>query len=194
MFMFELPFEFLFLLLPRFEFELPFMFPPEFEFMPPMSPLMPPEFELVVLRLPLLRSFILSSMRWIICRCSWSVGSVRVARRLLLELAHVLLMILDHHLHVLAVERVARERRELLHVGLMLRVERGGQRPALARSDLHQVLVGLRVVVDHLLPELPNLVARALLRGQLPELNLLRASHGGLHRELHVRRHAARVV
>src|ERR1044072_8196127 len=65
-------FEFEFLLpLLFFEFELP-----ELEFVLLMSP---PEFEFMVFRLPLLRRAILSWMRWIIWRCSWTTGSVRAA-------------------------------------------------------------------------------------------------------------------
>src|SRR5207237_5443459 len=70
-FVFELPFEFLFLLLlPLFEFAFEFMF----ELVPPA---------LAFVRLPLLRRAILSWMRWIIWRCSCITGSVREANDLM---------------------------------------------------------------------------------------------------------------
>src|SRR5581483_1082526 len=81
---------------------------------------------------------------------------VRVLRLLAraLERGHVLLVVLHHHLHVLAVERGAARLREtvLLHLALARRLLR--HLDALAGGQLRQLLVRLPVVGDHPLAEL----------------------------------------
>src|SRR5205085_7418367 len=67
--------------------------------------------------------------------------AVLAGLRFLLEFRHVLLVVRDHALHVGAVEVGARQLLQLVHVGLVLLVERGRQLDALRARGLLALLV-----------------------------------------------------
>jgi hypothetical protein len=92
-------------------------------------------------------------------------------RRALHELQR-LSMILDHRVHVLAVEFLARGRLQLLHGLLVLRIRRRRQRHVLRVRELLQLVEQLRVIVDHLLREFLDLGILRLVDSELSGLDL----------------------
>jgi hypothetical protein len=95
-------------------------------------------------------------------------------------------VVLDHLPRVLAVEGRAGEARHLGDRRAVLGSERGGRRDAGGRGQLHEFLVGARVVVDHALAELLDGVARAALCGEAAEFDLHHPARRRLHHELAV--------
>ncbi|HEX5041935.1 MAG TPA: hypothetical protein VFV75_03465 [Candidatus Polarisedimenticolaceae bacterium] len=97
-------------------------------------------------------------------------------------------MILDHVLHVRAVERGGVQLLHLLQVHLVLLVQGCGHLDALGSGQSPELVVGLAVVRHHALPELPHLFAGGVRRGIGAELDLQHSALGSLVDELAVRR------
>jgi hypothetical protein len=68
----------------------------------------------------------------------------------------------------------------------VLRAHRRGQRHALGRCELLELVARLAVVLDHLRPELLHLRVGGLLLREVAELDLGHAAHGGLFHEFAV--------
>jgi hypothetical protein len=96
-------------------------------------------------------------------------------------------MVGDLLLHVGAVEVGAAGLLELVERVAVRPIQLRGRRELARGGQLHQLAVGLGVVLHHLLRERAHLRALRLLGGELPGLHLGHPAHRGFHHELPVR-------
>ena len=141
-------------------------------------------------------AFVLAALpadEWTPCailRCSSRIGRLADAKRAdvgvlgvlrhVAELLHVLLVVVDHLLHVGTIEVGALQTLARRSASRLCRLSRlGRQRDALRRGDLLQLVVRLAVIVGHATAEVLHLRVLRLVLRHLAELHLGHAVAGG---------------